>query len=230
MRFPSKFPFILFGTIIFLGFGIFIVSLMKETSVTDELVLPQDMSQPSLPDSNEIFDRSDTTDEEDERHETVEPSNEEFDEVISWLESLEDTELERNKGIEGKAQVIHETQQPIDPIDKVAEKSMGMTAEQIEAKIKMLYEEIPQKLEERLELQKIVSELAPDYGDNPELDAIRDMADEDARKLMFTIADMIGEYVHLSRDDTPFIPGGEFYDLLQATDLHIDIKIYSTEP
>lgn len=105
-----------------------------------------------------------------------------------------------------------------------------MTAEQIDTKIEMLYREIPKNLEERIEFRKIVNELAPDYGSDPELDAMRDWADEEARKLMFTISDMVSEYVVLSQDDTPFSPGGEFYSLLQAADMHIGINLYQKKP
>ena len=103
-------------------------------------------------------------------------------------------------------QEINEEQEPSDNTTK----KPGMTAEQIDTKIEMLYQKIPKNLEERIELRKIVSELAPDYGSDPELDAVRDWADEEARKLMFTIGDMIFEYAVLSRDDTHFLPVANF--------------------
>lgn len=227
MRCPTKLFFTLFGTIIFFGFGTFIIFFITEMSVMDELILPEEMLLPSLTDSNAILDRSDVAD-ENEPDETIELSDEELDEFVSWIESLEEPEIEIHHGIEEKDHRIHEGPKHFDQDinDKVAERSMGMTAEQIETRIKMLYQEIPQNLEERIDLQKIVNELAPDYGNNPELDAIRDIADEEARELMFTIADMIADYASLSQDDTPFVPGGEFYGLLQTADVHLDVNFY----
>ena len=158
-------------------------------------------------------------------------SAEEMEQIESFFAQLDEPGTQENVemldeqfvvDIDDKKQEIHEEQEPIDKPSKKPD----MTAEQIETKLEILYEEIAQNLEERIELQRIVNELAPDYGYDPELDALRDWADEEARKLRFTISDMIFDYAILSRDDTPFSPGGEFYSLLQAADMHISINLY----
>ena len=158
-------------------------------------------------------------------------SAEEMDQIEGFFAQLDEPGTNKNVEMLDEQFVVdfddkkQEKLEEHEPIDKPSKKP-DMSAEQIETKLETLYQEIPQNLEERIELKKIVSELGPDYGYDPELDALRDWADEKARKLMFTIADMIFDYANLSRDDTPFSPGGEFYSLLQAADMHISINLY----
>ena len=83
--------------------------------------------------------------------------------------------------------------------------------------------EIPQRLQERLDLLELVEELAPSNGGPPELSPLRDKLDEEAVQLRRTIFELGNDYIMYSEGDfSPFQPGGEFYELLQLN--HMGFK------
>lgn len=76
--------------------------------------------------------------------------------------------------------------------------------------------ELPQLLQDRLDLLERVEELAPSNGAPPELSPLRDKLDEEAVLLRSTIFELGNDYIMYSEGDfSPFQPGGEFYELLQ---------------
>jgi len=101
--------------------------------------------------------------------------------------------------------------------DAEAEAEAAYVAQQIaELRIK-----IPQALQERLDLFYLIEELAEFTMEDEEPYALRMQLQEEARELRKTIFLMSNQYIHYTRDYSPFEPSGEFYDLLEQNHMGI---------
>ena len=89
-------------------------------------------------------------------------------------------------------------------------------------KVAFLRQEIPRTLNRRLDMFKLIEELAEFYAKDPDLSLLRDQVYEESSKLMRTIFDLGGRYITLTRDDSAFESGGEFHGLMKQN--HISIS------
>ena len=89
-------------------------------------------------------------------------------------------------------------------------------------KVAFLRQEIPRTLNLRLDMFKLVEELAEFYAKDPDLSLLRDQVYEESRTLMRTIFDLCHRYSRLTNDDSAFESGGEFHDLMKQN--HISIS------
>ena len=98
-----------------------------------------------------------------------------------------------------------------DDFNADAQAEDASTAQQLEK----LHIEIPQKLQERLDLLDLIEEL-DDLSNDEEARLIRQQAREKTEELMRTIFDLAAHYLLYSKGDiSAFRPGGEFYDLME---------------
>lgn len=74
--------------------------------------------------------------------------------------------------------------------------------------------EIPQALQERLDVLDLVEALAPSNGAAPELAPLREELRQESRDIRTSIFYLISDYFRYTNDISPFKPGGEFYDLM----------------
>ena len=88
-------------------------------------------------------------------------------------------------------------------------------------KIAFLRQEIPRTLNLRLDMFKLVEELAEFYAKDPDLSLLRDQVYEESRKLIWTISDLGHRYSRLTNDDSAFESGGEFHDLMKQNGISI---------
>ncbi len=88
-------------------------------------------------------------------------------------------------------------------------------------KVAFLRQEIPRTLNLRLDMFKLVEELAEFYAKDPDLSLLRDQAHEESRTLMRTIFDLCHRYNRLTNDDSAFEFGGEFHDLMKQNRISI---------
>ncbi len=83
--------------------------------------------------------------------------------------------------------------------------------------------EIPQHLQERLDLLDLVEELAEFAREDEEIDLIRRQTFDEAVQLRTTIFDLSHEYIRYSDGDlSPFQPGGDFYDLFVQNHMGVE--------
>ena len=88
-------------------------------------------------------------------------------------------------------------------------------------KVAFLRQEIPRTLNLRLDMLKLVEELAEFYAKDPDISLLRDQAHEESRTLMRTIFDLCSRYTLLTNDDSAFKFGGEFHDLMKQNGISI---------
>ena len=88
-------------------------------------------------------------------------------------------------------------------------------------KIAFLRQEIPRTLNLRLDMFKLVEELAEFYAKDPDISLLRDQVHEESRTLMRTIFDLCHRYTRLTNDDSAFESGGEFHDLMKQNGISI---------
>ena len=88
-------------------------------------------------------------------------------------------------------------------------------------KVAFLRQEIPRTLNLRLDMFKLVEELAEFYAKDPDLSLLRDQAHEESRTLMRTIFDLCHRYNRLTNDDSAFESGGEFHGLMKQNGISI---------
>ena len=88
-------------------------------------------------------------------------------------------------------------------------------------KIAFLRQEIPRTLNLRLDMLKLVEELAEFYAKDPDLSLLRDQVYEEWRKLIWTISDLRHRYTRLTNDDSAFKFGGEFHGLMKQNGISI---------
>ena len=89
-------------------------------------------------------------------------------------------------------------------------------------KVAFLRQEIPRTLNLRLDMFKLIEELAEFHAKDPDISLLRGQVYEESSKLMRTIFDLGGRYITLTRDDSAFESGGEFHDLMKQN--HISIS------
>ena len=89
-------------------------------------------------------------------------------------------------------------------------------------KVAFLSQEIPRTLNLRLDMFKLVEELAEFYAKDPDISLLRDQVYEESGKLLWTISDLGSRYNLLTNDDSAFESGGEFHDLMKRN--HISIS------
>ena len=83
--------------------------------------------------------------------------------------------------------------------------------------------EIPQHLQERLDLLDLVEELAEFAREDEEIDLIRRQTFDETVQLRTTIFDLSHEYIRYSDGDlSPFQPGGDFYDLFVQNHMGVE--------
>ena len=88
-------------------------------------------------------------------------------------------------------------------------------------KVAFLRQEIPRTLNLRLDMFKLVEELAEFYAKDPDISLLRDQVHEESRTLMRTIFDLCHRYTRLTNDDSAFKFGGEFHDLMKQNRISI---------
>ena len=88
-------------------------------------------------------------------------------------------------------------------------------------KVAFLRQEIPRTLNLRLDMFKLVEELAEFHAKDPDLSLLRDQAYEKSRKLIWIISDLGHRYNRLTNDDSAFKSGGEFHDLMKQNGIGI---------
>lgn len=103
-------------------------------------------------------------------------------------------------------------------IDAAAEAEAVYAAQQVVE----LYTEISQTLQERRDLFNLIFELA-EFGDG-EPYALRQQLQKEAHELRKTIFKLCSEYISYTMDDSPFQPGGEFYDLMKQNRIGISVR------
>ena len=97
-----------------------------------------------------------------------------------------------------------------DDFNVAAQAKNAATAQYLEK----LHIEIPQKLQERLDLLDFIEELDA-LSDDEEARFIRQQVREETEELMRTIFDLASHYLLYSKGDiSAFRPGGEFYNLM----------------
>ena len=92
-------------------------------------------------------------------------------------------------------------------------------------KVAELRLEIPQLLQERLDLQALLDdkELAEFAREDEEIYLLRRQVSEETVKLRKTIFDLSHEYIRYSDGDlSPFQPGGDFYDLFVQNHMGVE--------
>ena len=97
----------------------------------------------------------------------------------------------------------------------------GVNAPKVE-KVAFLRQEIPRTLNLRLDMFKLVEELAEFYAKDPDLSLLRDQVHEESRKLIWIISNLGHRYIRLTDDESAFESGGEFHDLMKQN--HISIS------
>ncbi len=90
-------------------------------------------------------------------------------------------------------------------------------------KVAFLRQEIPRTLNLRLDMFKLVEELAEFGVRDPDLSLLRDQVYEESRTLMRTIFDLCSRYTLLTNDNSAFESGGEFHDLMKQNGISISI-------
>ena len=90
-------------------------------------------------------------------------------------------------------------------------------------KVAFLRQEIPRTLNLRLDMFKLVEELAEFGVRDPDMSLLRDQVYEESRTLMRTIFDLCSRYNLLTDDDSAFESGGEFHDLMKQNGIGISI-------
>lgn len=109
--------------------------------------------------------------------------------------------------------------------DVAAEAEAAYVAQQVSE----LRIEISQALQERLDLFDQIFALA-DFGmEDEEPYALRQQLQKEAGELRKTIFNLCGEYIDYTMDDSPFQPGGEFYDLMEQNYIGISLEEVSLE-
>lgn len=88
-------------------------------------------------------------------------------------------------------------------------------------KIAFLRQEIPRTLNLRLDMLKLVEELAEFHAKDPDLSLPRDQAYEKSRKLIWIISNLGHRHNRLTNDDSAFKSGGEFHDLMKQNGIGI---------
>ena len=86
-------------------------------------------------------------------------------------------------------------------------------------KTAFLRQEVPRTLNLRLDMLKLVAELAEFHTKDPDLSLLRDQVHEESRTLMRTIFDLCSRYNLLTNDASAFKSGGEFHDLMKQNGL-----------
>ena len=87
--------------------------------------------------------------------------------------------------------------------------------------ITFLRQEIPRTLNLRLDMLKLVAELAEFRARDPNLSLLTDQVHEESRTLMRTIFGLCSRYNLLTNDDSAFESGGEFHDLMKQNGISI---------
>ena len=101
-------------------------------------------------------------------------------------------------------------------VDAVADAETDAVASFAAERLAEIRIQLPQLLQDRLDLLDRVEELAPSNGAPPELSPVRDKLDEESVQLRRTIFELGNDYLTYSEGDfSPFQPGGEFYELLR---------------
>ncbi|MCY3549504.1 MAG: RNA polymerase sigma factor [Candidatus Poribacteria bacterium] len=88
-------------------------------------------------------------------------------------------------------------------------------------KIAFLRQEIPRTLNLRLDMLKLVEELAEFHAKDPDLSLLRGQVYEESRKLIWIISNLGHRYNRLTNDDSAFESGGEFHDLMKQNGIGI---------
>ena len=88
-------------------------------------------------------------------------------------------------------------------------------------KIAFLRQEIPRTLNLRLDMFKLVEELAEFRTKDPDISLLRDQVYDESRKLIWIISNLGHRYNRLTNDDSAFKSGGEFHDLMKQNGIGI---------
>ena len=88
-------------------------------------------------------------------------------------------------------------------------------------KVAFLRQEIPRALNLRLDMFKLVEELAEFHAKDPDLSLLTDQVYEESRKLIWIISNLGSRYNLLTNDDSAFESGGEFHDLMKQNGISI---------
>ena len=88
-------------------------------------------------------------------------------------------------------------------------------------KVAYLRQEIPRTLNLRLDMLKLVEELAEFNAGDPNLFLLRGQVHEESRTLMRTIFDLCHRYNRLTNDESAFESGGEFHGLMKQNGIGI---------
>ena len=88
-------------------------------------------------------------------------------------------------------------------------------------KVAFLRQEIPRTLNLRLDMFKLIEELAEFGTRDPDISLLRDQVYEESRKLIWIISDLGHRYNRLTNDDSAFKSGGEFHDLMKQNGIGI---------
>ncbi len=96
----------------------------------------------------------------------------------------------------------------------------GVNAPKAE-KVAFLRQEIPRTLNLRLDMLKLVEELAEFHAKDPDLSLLRNQAYEESRKLIWIISNLGHRYIRLTNDESAFESGGEFHGLMKQNGIGI---------
>ena len=88
-------------------------------------------------------------------------------------------------------------------------------------KIAFLRQEIPRTLNLRLDMLKLVEELAEFHTKDPDLSLLTDQVYDESRKLIWIISDLGHRHNRLTNDESAFKSGGEFHDLMKQNGIGI---------
>ena len=88
-------------------------------------------------------------------------------------------------------------------------------------KVAFLRREIPRTLNLRLDMFKLVEELAEFHAKDPDISLLRDQAHEESRKLIWIVSNLGHRYTRLTDDESAFKSGGEFHDLMKQNGIGI---------
>ena len=88
-------------------------------------------------------------------------------------------------------------------------------------KIAFLRQEIPRTLNLRLDMLKLVGELAEFHAKDPDISLLRNQTYDESRKLIWIISNLGHRYTRLTNDGSAFKSGGEFHALMKQNGIGI---------
>ncbi|MYA72824.1 RNA polymerase sigma factor [Candidatus Poribacteria bacterium] len=88
-------------------------------------------------------------------------------------------------------------------------------------KVAFLRQEIPRTLNLRLDMLKLVGELAEFHAKDPDISLLRNQTYDESRKLIWIISNLGHRYTRLTNDGSAFKSGGEFHALMKQNGIGI---------